>query len=293
MLALTGADGFNGAIGVKVDGELLTVHWPRRFSVSGNATDETGDAYNLGLFSSGGSPITGWRVASSDGGTWFVDPGNAYATHTFAAQGKFTVTATATDASHDAGTVRLSVGVVATPPVFPINTGLGVQRRHQLLWQTHAFVALADQVIHQGTFTFGFQALDRNGTVTYAMPDTLAMGVPNNPPPVAQLNATTGLFTCPISDASKWQTYDVFVTATDSARRTDQYELVIYTNVFNRGYSIAAGSGWQSMNENMVVVPTSATVSFPRSPDGMFSYVKLCSTSFPWTARSIVAASPR
>ena len=85
-LALTGADGFNGAIGVS-DGELLTGALAQTISVSGNATDETGDAYNLGLFSSGGSPITGWRVASSDGGTWFVDPGNAYATHTFAAQG--------------------------------------------------------------------------------------------------------------------------------------------------------------------------------------------------------------
>ena len=113
------------------------------------------------------------------------------------------------------------------------------------------------------------------------MPDTSATGVPNNPPPGAQLNATTGLFTCPISDASKWQTYDVFVTATDSARRTDQYELVIYTNVFNRGYSIAAGSGWQSMNENMVGADDSATVSFPRSPDGMFSYVKLVLDQLP------------
>ena len=185
------------------------------------------------------------------------------------------------------------MGVVATPPVFPINTGRAYSGGTSFSWQTHAFVALADQVIDQGTFTFGFQALDRNGTVTYAMPDTSATGVPNNPPPVAQLNATTGLFTCPISDASKWQTYDVFVTATDSARRTDQYELVIYTNVFNRGYSIAAGSGWQSMNENMVVRRPAPLFPFRDPPTACSPTSSSCSTSFPWTARSIVAASPR
>ena len=56
-----------------------------------------------------------------------------------------------------------------------------------------------------------------------------------------------------------FKTYDCLVTATDpTTGLTDQYELVFYTDISNHGYSMAAASSWQSIDE------TTTSQSFQR-----------------------------
>ena len=103
-LILTGANNFAGTITVS-EGALLTGALALTISATGDPAADAGATYTLSLSSSGASPLTGWNITSSDGGTWLLVPGDASATHTFAGQGTYTITATATDASGERGTV--------------------------------------------------------------------------------------------------------------------------------------------------------------------------------------------
>ena len=68
------------------------------------------------------------------------------------------------------------------------------------------------------------------------------------------------------TSADAWKTYDIFVTATDSTNLTDQYELVLTTNTFQHGQSMAAGSPWYGMNESTSTDPQTCGVQFPQWP---------------------------
>ena len=142
-LILTGANNFAGTI--TVSEALLTGALASTISATGDPAADTGATYTLSLSSSGASPLTGWNITSSDGGTWLLVPGDASATHTFAGQGTYTITATATDASGERGTARAAVNVDVTPPVFAINTSaVPVEQGDFVNWQTHVFVDCGD-----------------------------------------------------------------------------------------------------------------------------------------------------
>ena len=96
-------------------------------------------------------------------------PGDASATHTFAGQGTYTITATATNASGERGTARTAVNVNVTPPVFAINTSaVPVEQGDFVYWQTHLFVDCGSDK-GDGSYRLQMPALDENGAVTYTI----------------------------------------------------------------------------------------------------------------------------
>ena len=86
------------------------------------------------------------------------------------------------------------------------------------------------------------------------------------------------------TSADAWKTYDIFVTATDSTNLTDQYELVLTTNTFQHGQSMAAGSPWYGMNESTSTDPQTCGVQFPQWPSpnsAPFQNVQVVITQLP------------
>ena len=90
-----------------------------------------------------------------------------------------------------------------------------------------------------------------------------------------------------------FKTYDCLVTATDpTTGLDDQYELVFYTDISNHGYSMAAASSWQSIDETTTSQSFSATVGFPQPPGGSFAAVQLYLDQLPVNGTLTINGSP-
>ena len=209
-------------------------------------------------------------------------PRGASATHTFAGQGTYTIAATATDASGDTGTATVAVAVNTTPPVFAINTSaVPVEQGDFVYWQTHVFVDCGSNE-GDGSYRLQMPALDENGAVTYT--------TSGDPPPYAAISGSGQLtfFTCNFTTAIPFTTYDCYVTATDATTGlSDQYEIVLWTNMDDYGLSMAALGSWQSIDEN-----TSATVGFGQSLSDYFSDVQLVLDQLPTNGTLSLNGSP-